>query len=296
MKRFSLVFLCSVVCLVPVRGQTPEQKQATITYLQNLQAADGGFLPASPGKAGEREQSSLRATSSALRALKYFGGAPRDPAACRPFVEKCFDKSSGGFADHPGGQPNVTLTAVGIMAVVELKMPVEPYRKAVVTYLAQHAKNFEDIRIAAAGFEALGQPSPKAAAWLEQIAAMRNPDGTYGQGDGTVRATGGATAAVLRLGGPVEHRDNVVRTLKMGQRADGGFGKEGTSGADLETSYRVTRAFVMLKEKVAEPERLRAFIARCRNADGGYGLAPGQPSTVGTTYFAAILLHWLGEM
>jgi hypothetical protein len=49
----------------------------------------------------------------------------------------------------------------------------------------------------------------------------------------------------------------------------------------------------MLRAKPADVERLRAFIAKCRNADGGYGVAPGQPSAVGSTYFAGIVLHWL---
>src|SRR5947207_925462 len=106
MKPLRLILLCSLVGLAPLHGQTPEQKQATIAYLQSLQAADGGFLPAKPGNATEPVKSSLRATSSALRALKYFGGAPRDLAAARQFVAKCFDKNSGSFADSPGGQPN----------------------------------------------------------------------------------------------------------------------------------------------------------------------------------------------
>ena len=50
----------------------------------------------------------------------------------------------------------------------------------------------------------------------------------------------------------------------------------------------------MLKEK-PNSERLRAFIGKCRNADGGYGVTPRQPSQVGATYFAAIILHWLEE-
>ena len=50
-----------------------------------------------------------------------------------------------------------------------------------------------------------------------------------------------------------------------------------------------------LKEKPADVEALRGFVAKCRNADGGYGLSPGQPSRVPATYFASILLHWLAE-
>ena len=85
------------------------------------------------------------------------------------------------------------------------------------------------------------------------------------------------------------------RPSKSGQRDDGGFSKAGEKGADLETTYRVLRGFVMVKERPADPDKLRGFVARCRNADGGYGLAPGQPSNVTATYFASIILYWLND-
>jgi prenyltransferase beta subunit len=178
------------------------------------------------------------------------------------------------------------------MAAVELKLPLDNYRDAAVNYLVKHVESFEDIRIAAAGLEAVGTRPSAADYWLEQIAKLRHADGTYGTGDGVARATGGAVVAVLRLGGTVEHRENVLRALKAGQRPDGGFGKEQAQTSDLESCYRVVRAFVMLKEK-PDAERCRSFIAKCRNPDGGYGVAPGQASSVGATYYAAIILHWL---
>jgi prenyltransferase beta subunit len=288
-KRVLLAGLCLLLVGLPVRGQSADQKKATVAFLQNLQTAEGGFRQApGPGKAG------VRATSSALRALKYFGGAPRSAAACREFVKNCFDRERGAFADRPGDQPDVFSAAIGIMAVAELKMPTEPYADAVVKYLGESARDFEQVRIAAAGLEAIGKRPSQAAAWLEQIARMHNPDGTYGTGDGRARATGGAVAAVLRLGGKVEHPDNVIKALREGQRTDGGFGKEGTDKSDLETSYRVTRSLHMVR---ATPDagRMRKFIASCRNDDGGYGVTPGQPSNASGTYYAAIILHWLDE-
>jgi hypothetical protein len=55
------------------------------------------------------------------------------------------------------------------------------------------------------------------------------------------------------------------------------------------------RCFMMLKERPARVEGLRTYVAKCRNEDGGYGVAPGQPSNVGGTYYATIITHWLDK-
>jgi hypothetical protein len=290
MKRVLFVGVGVLLAAAPAWAQTADQKKATVAYLQQLQQKDGGFAPAA-----DKPKSSLRATSSALRALKYFGGEPAEKAACADFVKSCFDKDSGGFVDAPGGKPDVAVTAVGAMAVVELKLSTDPYEAAVLKYLGDNAKSFEEVRIAAAGLEALGKRPKEADDWLAQVLKMRNDGGTYGKGQGAARDTGGAVVAVLRLGGKVDNADAVLKVLKDGQRADGGFGKADSDSSDLETSYRVMRAFHMLKAPPADVGRLRDFIASCRNDDGGYGPAKGQPSGASATYNAATILHWLDE-
>jgi prenyltransferase beta subunit len=296
MKRLFLASLLVAISCIPGQAQTAEEKQATIRFLQDLQKPSGGFLagPENP-KIKRPTGPSLRATNAALRALKYFGGQPRDLKAAGRFVESCFDKSSGGFGDRPGGKPDALTTAVGIMAVVETKLPIEPYAQAVVKYLGEHAKTFEEIRLAAAGLEAIGKQSSKTNDWLKQITGMQNPDGSFGKGRGAARETGSAVAAILRLGGKIEHPERVLAVMKEGQRPDGAYGKEDVETSDLESSYRIIRSLHMLKEKPADPDRVRAFIAKCRNPDGGHGVAPGQPSSAGGTYFASIILHWLEE-
>jgi prenyltransferase beta subunit len=250
-------------------------------------------LPTAAAQAnGKPTSSSLRATSAALRALRYQEGKPRDQNAAARFVAACFDKSAGAFSDQPHGRPDVNATAVGLMAVQELHMPMDKYRSAA-SYLGLHARTFEEIRIAAAGLEAAGTRPPQASRWVSRILEMRHSDGTFGEGDGAARDTGGAVVALLRLGAHLEHEENVLRCLKNGQRPDGGFGKGGTATSDLESTYRVLRAFVMLHQKPENVTACRAFVARCRNSDGGYGVAPGQPSSVSGTYFASIILHWL---
>jgi prenyltransferase beta subunit len=289
-KRVLLGGLCLLIVVLPLRADNEARAKATIAYLQKLQAGDGGFRVDARAK-----ESDLPATTAAFRALKYFGAAPRDRSACAAFVAQCFDKDRGGFAARPGGKAAYRPTAVGIMGVVDLKMATDPYAGAVVKYLDEHSKTFEEIRLTAASFESLGQRPPHADAWLVEIAKLCNADGTYGKGDGMARDTGGAVCAVLRLGGKVEHADNVLRALNAGQRKDGGFGKAGADSSDLETCYRIARAFHMLKTRPHGAERLREFIGRCRNDDGGYGVAPGKPSTVSGCYYAGIILHWLDE-
>jgi hypothetical protein len=182
------------------------------------------------------------------------------------------------------------------MAVVDLKMPPGKYAGPAVKYLAEKTKTFEDIRIAAAAFESLKQASPRNEQWLKEIRKMQNADGTYGQGPGQARATGGAVAAVLRLGGKVADTDKLLQALKQGQRKSGAYGKDDAGDAsDLETTYRVMRSFTMLKSRPDDVPALQGFIAKCRNGDGGYGVAPGQPSSASGSYFAAIIRHWLEQ-
>jgi prenyltransferase beta subunit len=286
-KRLLLAGLCLVLVPWTVSAQSPSQKKETIAYLHSLYVAGQGF------RSSPQARPSVGATSSALRALAYFGGKPPEDEGCARLVKSCFDRSSGGFADQPGGKIDVHTTSVGIMAIVQLKLPTEPYEAGVLRYLGENAHTFEDIRIAAAAVEALGKKPSQARAWVRQLEQMRLADGSYGKGDGAARATGGAVAAVLRLGGKVEDRENVLRILNAGQRSDGGFGKSGSDRSELESTYRIVRCFAMLHSKPQRADALRAFLARCRNRDGGYGVAPSQPSSASGTYFAAIVLHWL---
>jgi prenyltransferase beta subunit len=278
-----------LLAVAPVFGQTAEQKKATISYLQKLQNRDGGFRP----NAGV-ESSSLRATSSALRAMKYFGGEVPDRAAAAEFVKKCHDKASGGFADTPGGKPDVAVTAVGIMALVELKIPTEPYEAGAIKYLGDNVKTFEDIRIAVAGLEAIGKRPPEL---YEKWWGPVSRELFRVNEDGTARRVAGALVTQMRMGVPpsFQIQNEMLIVLNDHQTKDGGFGKKGEIGSDLETSYRVMRCYHMLKEKPKAAEKLREFVAKCRNEDGGYGVAPGEKSAVGPTYFASIILHWLDE-
>jgi hypothetical protein len=288
MKRFVLSALVPVLLCAPARGQTT--KIEDVMYVRGLQTEAGGFLPAARLK-----PPTLRATSAAVRTLKYLGGEVPDPQAAAKFVASCFDADSGGFADTPGGKPDVPTTAVGLMAVVALKMPVEKYAGPAVEYLTANARAFEEIRIAAAGLEALGKTTPKNEAWVEAVKAKRGPDGLYGKGDGVARDTASAEVALLRLGAKRDDRKALLAALVAGQRPDGGWGKEGAKGSDLESTYRVMRAFHMLKEKPPREADLRRFLDGFRADGGGYATVRGEPASASGTYYVAIIRHWLGD-
>ncbi|MFO0845172.1 MAG: prenyltransferase/squalene oxidase repeat-containing protein [Gemmataceae bacterium] len=271
-------------------AQTPPERKATVAYLRSFQTEEGGFRPVPEAKAA-----TLRATSSGLRAIRYFGGSAGNLAGCKKFTLSCLDGKTGGFADTPGGKPDVVVTAVGLMALVELKVPTDKYEKAAIAYMADNAKQFEQVRMAAAGLEAIGRSSERNKDWLAELASPAELRRHLRQGQGAGAGHGSAVACELRLGGEVSNPGAVVKALDAGQRDDGGFGKADVEGSDLETSYRVMRTYHMLKAKPKRAGDLRAFVAKCRNADGGYGVTPGTASSLGGTYFAGIILHWLGE-
>lgn len=288
MKSFCLSVVGFLITL-PVPAGEPGFKQ-TIAYVEKLQDSSGGFRPA----AGSTKPT-LRATSAAVRTLHYLGATTPNKEACVKFVESCFDADSGGFTDVPGGKPDVFTTAVGLMAVVGLNMPVEKYAAASVKYLNANAKSFEEIRIAVAGLEQLKDKAPKNEAWIKAVEKLQHADGAFGKGPSQARDTGGSVVALLRLGAKPADPAAVLKILKAGQRQNGGYGKDDPIASDLETTYRVMRCFVMLKARPDDVEGVRSFVAKCRNADGGYGVAPGQPSTISGAYFAAIITYWLKQ-
>ena len=280
--------LVILVACMPVHAQPTDAKKQTIAYVRSLQTEDGGFRPAAKGTPG------LKATSAAVRALHYLGGEVPNREAATKFVAKCFDAQTGGFADAPGGKTDVFSTSVGLMAIVALKMPTDPYAAPAGKYLSDHAKGFEDIRIAVAGFEAIETSPAKSAQWLQELFEMQNGDGTFGKGAGKARDTGGAVVAMMRMGLKIPRPDGILTALRAGQRPDGGFGKA-DAASDLESTYRILRCFAMLKAQPKNVDGLRSFLSKCRNDDGGYGVSPGQPSSVGGCYYAAIIEHWLAR-
>ncbi len=280
----AIAVLAIALALSPASGQTPAEFAQTAAFAAAHQNKDGGFA----GKMGQ--PSSLGATNTGLKVLLHVGGAVPDVLGCIKFVRSCRD-ASGGFAQTPGGKPDVVTTAIGLMAASELKIADAEMIKGATDFLGKNAKSFEEVRMSIAGLEAVRARSVDFSRWNEQIQSMRNPDGTFGQGPGQAFATGGAAAAMLRMGLELDRRDAVVAAIRAGQRAEGGWSKD--SGApDLGSTYRVMRALYMLREQ-PDVDKLHSFIARCRQSDGSYAGAPGGAGDLAGTYTATIVVRWL---
>jgi hypothetical protein len=265
----------------------PDQVAQTTRYLAALAMPMGGYAPAAGGKA------SLRATLGAVRGLRLLGVEPADMNACRDFVIGCLTPE--GFADAPDQKPGPAapaLQAVGLMALHDLgaekSPPVAEKMAAQFARLESLATEFESIRLAAAALEAGKRQTPSQPAWVQLI------DKALASAPDDARLLGGATAARLRLGVKLKPEEQSALTTRLlaAQKEDGGWAKSTKDPSDLDSCYRVARAVKMLGAK-PDSARLRAFIASCRNADGGYGVAKGQPSTVSATYQALIVLSWL---
>jgi prenyltransferase beta subunit len=272
--------------------QNTVHDQPAIAFLRTLQTPSGGFIDVKPPKETP-PQPSLRLTRTALRTFRLLGGRPANRDAVIRYLKACYDPQSGGFADHPGAKPDAISTAVGLMIFGELKLPVEPYVGRGLKFMNDKTEGFEQIRMVASALQELHRSVPQAKQWLTEIDRVRNPDGSYGSGPGEARTTALYVMAQLRLGGKSQSKEAVLKVLRDGQREDGGFGGEKPGDSDLEACYRIVRVIADFDAQPLHPEKLRAFIAKCRNGDGGYGERPKTPSSLHGTYYATIVRHWL---
>lgn len=288
MKRRLFISLLSTTLLaaaVLAAPPTTEERAATVRYLTSLQNMDGGFrAAAAEGK------SELKNMPAATRGIHHFGGEVAHRRRVAQFVMGHYDAASGSFheADTPA---DVRTTAMGLMTLAEVKAPLTEQGPTIVRYLEQNAKGVPDIYIAEAALDAAGLRPADPKPWLAAFDATHNPDGSYGK---NVSDTARAVCTYLRLKQPLPDRAGAVRALRAAQNADGGFAASGST-SDLTTCYPVMRAFSMLKEK-PDLARVRGFVEKCRNADGGYGVTPGAPSSVSGTYYAGIIQHWAGDL
>jgi poly(3-hydroxybutyrate) depolymerase/prenyltransferase beta subunit len=270
------------------RAQTPAEMAQTAAFAAAHQNPDGGFAADAVG-----QPSTLQATNSGFRVLKHVGGSARDILGCVNYVKSC-RVPGGGFSQTPGGKPDVVATAIGLMAASELKINDSDMIREAVAFLGKNAQSFEEVRMAAAGLEAIGVTSPDAPRWLHQIEGMRNPDGTFGTGSSRAFASGGAGAAILRMGYPLAHREAIVKVIKEAQRPEGGWSKD-DGPPDLSSSYRIMRAMFMMHER-PDIDRLLAFVAKCRKPDGSYSATPEGTGSLGGTYLATIIIYWSRQL
>ncbi len=276
-------------------------KQRTAKWVLEQEAPDGGFYlaPQDP-KSDAAPKPMLRATNGAVRALKYLGfpllNTEREKHAA--FVLKCYDPKTGAFAE-PGGKPDVAITSIGIMAAMELGIPREKFAKAM-DYLKANAKTFEEVRIGAAAVEAWGvKECPfDVKAWRAIVA--KDVGGKLPPIEsGGARVIGSVTAFTLRLGiqQPADTPpERLAAAMSRGQLPDGGWAREGAKDSDVESTYRVMRAFMLLREKPKDVKKLREFVESHRNKDDGYATKPGEKSSMSGVYYATIITHWLDEM
>src|SRR5438874_8666387 len=100
---FVLAAVAFAAPAAPAQDVRQIEKIQVFLYVLGLHDKEsGGFKPDEKGKPG------LRATSAAVRAMKYSdaaipAGPLRDKIAA--FVMSCYDPQTGGFADTPGGKP-----------------------------------------------------------------------------------------------------------------------------------------------------------------------------------------------
>jgi len=283
---FTLLILPTLVF-----AENAEEKKATIAYIEGLRDKEtGAYKVTADGKP------SLRACNGAVKSLNALGEKVTEIEKIQKFVLNCYDEKTGAFAE-PGGKPDVTITSIGILVASEIGVAKKDFPKAM-EYVLANAKAFEEVRIAAAAVEAWGAKGLKLNSLIDVVdkaaqAPVEDPQ------DGSAREVAAVAVSSLRF----EHAiPDFVRDLFLtsvlvpGQCDDGGWRKKSEKTSDIESTYRVMRAFKMLDAKPKNIPQLEKFLVSHRNKDGGYATKPGDPSSMSGVYSAVILSKWLGEM
>lgn len=264
-------------------------RKAAYRFVMDQYDSQTGAFRLSPGK-----PHGLRPTLGALRAIKHLGFEKPDLNLSAKFVRSCYDPMTGGFRE-PDSTANSITTSIGIMAASECGLTIKEFPR-VLEFLRHETSAFEDARIGAAALEAINERPNWVTDWIAIANLQLNRDGTSGTGDGLARDTASAIGMKLRLGElELINRNGVIKALQNGQRADGGWGKKDQKHSDLDSSYRVMRTLVLLDEQPGNTKALSEFLGKCRNTDGGYGVEPGQPSSMSGVYYAASIHHWLSR-
>ena len=118
------------------------------------------------------------------------------------FHAGCYDQSTGGFSETPGGSPDPISTSVGLMILRELKLPSDAYLERGLSFMNEHTQSFEQMRMVASSLEEYGVTIPNAKVWASQLLTEANNDGSFGTGPGQARTTGLYGVAIQRLGRP----------------------------------------------------------------------------------------------
>lgn len=250
----------------------------TVAFLTALQNSDGGFS-AKPG-----ESSTLAATSTAIRALKYIDAKPKNTPAAIGYIKSCRDAKSGGFALTPGGRVDLSSTAMGIVALGALNLLDDEWMPRAIDYLVKQANKVENIRLALGCLGMIDKTLPQFPEWHQKLLATRNVDGTWGQGKNIVTETGELADRILTMNFDLEKRYIVITVLKQSQNQDGGWAFS-DKPSSLYATYVVMRAFQRLKVS-PDLKRLREFIKARRKPDNTYSGSPKESGDLQSTYFA----------
>lgn len=182
----------------------------------------------------------------------------------------------GGYAE-PGRTSTVALTASAVLGLRAAGAAVPDAARA---YLLAHETGLAatEAELVVMAEAATGGASDRAAAAL---AALQRPDGTIGE---ALNSTYWGALALAQLGRPVPAA--TVRAIERGQSRGGGFPWIRGVAPDSDDTSAAVQALAAAGVRGTPVQRALAYLRARRNADGGYGLAPGAPSNAQSTAWA----------
>ncbi|AOK31543.1 MULTISPECIES: prenyltransferase/squalene oxidase repeat-containing protein [Burkholderia] len=92
---------------------------------------------------------------------------------------------------------------------------------------------------------------------------------------------------------PIAAAEDLVRSIRNCQNADGGFSEQPGQLSDVFATYCATVSLRLLNSEPLNPQACIDYVNRCQNPDGGFGNVPGLRSDIWHTNLAVLSLHAL---
>jgi ankyrin repeat protein len=254
------------------------ERKKTIEFINSLQIENGAFKANASGSANPQS------TLSGIKALQFLGKTVNEPDKVYSYITSLYDDEKSSFVDPGTKEPNVFLSAAGLLILFNIGADNELER----IYHKTLDQMIANAKIREENFMIIGVVDECKIAHdiSKPINFFKNMESSGKFGD-SVLNNAIASSALWRINETAGDTKLIIDFLLNSQTDNGGF-REDSSNPDLWITYCVMRA-LDLKDTTPSRQILLKWILENYNENGGYGK---DEADLNITYQSFSILDW----